>query len=84
MNMNYSYPTTIYKTLSIFMLYNTFGILTSLVIYQENPFWAKMQNDFIECSRKTLVYRSKFIFMFFSKINPKCQSDANGIKPAIY
>ena len=26
MNMNYSYPTTIYKTLSIFMLYNTFGI----------------------------------------------------------
>ena len=68
------------------------SFITILLFTKKNIFEQKLQKilfyqkyvhlcekAFIDCSRITIVH--VHLHVFFSKIHPACQSDANGIKP---
>ena len=91
MNMNYSYPTTMYESILAQMCV-LLVLFTIFAFYRENLFLPKLQKLFfykqyvhlgehslIHCSQRTVVHIH--VNVFFFKIHPACHSDANGIKP---
>ena len=67
MNMNYSYPTTMYESI-LAQIYVFLVLFTIFAVYYENLFWPKLQKIFfyqkyvhldehtlIHCSQRTVV-----------------------------